>query len=202
MTVHPAALIYPGCRIEAGATIGPFAVIGFTEERPGGPETYIGKGVTIGPHAVIGAGCRVADFTNVSAGVSIGRNTKIGSNVELFHRAQIHDDAQIDDEAWIGGFICNRAIIGRRAVVYGRLIHRFVDAAVGIPEPSPIVEEEAFVGEHALLIGGVRIGRQAYVAAGAVVTADVPPFRLVVGIPARDRSRAPAPFLRRPAPRT
>lgn len=158
--------------------------------------------MTVGPHAVIGAGSRVADHSNVSAGVSIGRNTNVGSNVELFHRAQIHDYAEIGDEAWIGGFICNRAIIGPRAVVYGRLIHRFVDATVGVPESSPVVEEEAFVGEHALLIGGVRVGRQAYVAAGAVVTTDVPPLRLVVGIPARDRSEAPAPFLVRPPLRT
>lgn len=136
------------------AIVGPFAIVGFPGDKPASAKTYLGNDVTNGLHAVIGAGTPVADFTNVSAGVSVGQNTRIGKLVELFHRRRCINGSEIGDEAWVGGFICNRVVVSRRAVVYGRLIHRFVDAEVGVPEDSPIVEDEAFVGESAVLIGG------------------------------------------------
>jgi acetyltransferase-like isoleucine patch superfamily enzyme len=48
-----------------------------------------------------------------------------------------------------------------------------------------VVEQGAFLGANVTVLPGVRIGARSFVAAGAVVTSDVPPQRLVAGVPAR-----------------
>lgn len=68
--------------------------------------------------------------------------------------------------------------------------HGFSDRSVPIPdqdiELKPVViEEDVWIGTHALILPGVRIGRGAVVGAGAVVTSDLPPYSVAVGIPAR-----------------
>lgn len=195
MAVHSTAVVYPGTDIDESATVGPFAIIGYSFDIISEvAQTKIGREVRIGPYSIVGAGTTIGDHSCVSAGVSIGTNSVIGANTELFNRAEIHHDVLVGDAAWIGGYLCNQAVVGPSAVVYGRLIHRFVNAEVGIPEDSPVVEESAFVGDGAIIVGGVRVGFGAYVAAGTLVTRDVRRGRLVLGVPARDSGVAPKPF--------
>jgi acetyltransferase-like isoleucine patch superfamily enzyme len=60
-----------------------------------------------------------------------------------------------------------------------------------------LVEENATVGANAVVLPGVTIGRSAIVGAGAVVTRDVPPFSIAVGVPARVLKRVDEPSARR-----
>lgn len=50
---------------------------------------------------------------------------------------------------------------------------------------TPLIEDEVWIGPHAVIVGGVTIGRGSRIAAGAFVTDDIPPYSLVVGNPAR-----------------
>lgn len=207
--IHPTALIYPSVSMGKYVDIGPFTVVGQPRSVRSFGSVYhepsmehwdqprgcvLENGVTVSVHVVICDGSRICERAFVDAGVYIGHDSQIGPDVELFQRAQVLSRVTIEEEAWIGGFACNDSRIGRRAVVYGKLIHRFVDAIRGIPEEPPHVDEEAFVGEGAIVIGGVVIGKGAYVAAGSVVTCNVPPGRLYLGAPARDVGVAPKPF--------
>lgn len=61
--------------------------------------------------------------------------------------------------------------------------------------PRTVIEADAWVGYGSILIAGVRIGRVAIVGAGSVVTKDVPPYKIVAGVPAREiRDRFPNPL--------
>ena len=63
----------------------------------------------------------------------------------------------------------------------------------GVPEPRPIIiEDEAWIGARCIITKGVTIGKGAILAAGAVVTKDVPPFTLVAGNPARPIKTVPS----------
>ncbi|MCJ7507583.1 MAG: hypothetical protein MUO85_02480 [candidate division Zixibacteria bacterium] len=108
--------------------------------------------------------------------------------------ARIYHRVLIGEKAWIGGFICNDAIIESNTVVFGKLVHKFVNAIPGTPEKAPIIRKGAFIGMNAIVIGGIEIGIGSYVAAGAVLTKSTLPGRLYMGNPAKDVGPASSAF--------
>lgn len=81
------------------------------------------------------------------------------------------------------------AVLGGRATV-GKNCHIGAGAVLaGVIEPpsaNPVViEDDVLIGANAVILEGVRVGKGAVVAAGAVVTQDVPPHTVVAGIPAK-----------------
>ena len=148
----------------------------------------------------IGAGCKIGSGSRISAGsilgngsfcefdTFIGVDVHIGENVVFSYRAQVYDEAKIGDNSWIAGFVADRCKVGEKAVIQGRLIHKYNFASEKRPvldelETSPTIEDLVVVGQGAKVIG-VNIGREAYVAAGAIVTKDVAPGDIVAGNPA------------------
>lgn len=75
-----------------------------------------------------------------------------------------------------------------------------IDAAGHRSSGYPVVGDEVWIGAHAIVIGAVTIGRGARVAAGAVVTRDVPPGAIVGGNPARVLRESAVPDVGNPAP--
>lgn len=85
-----------------------------------------------------------------------------------------------------GVTIGNRVMIGTHAAI-SSLTHDYeaevmFDTLVRKPV---VIEDDVWIGSNAVVMPGVKLGRGAVVGAGAVVTQDVPPFAIVVGIPAR-----------------
>lgn len=84
----------------------------------------------------------------------------------------------------------NYVMFGPRVVIVGK-DHRFDRPGVpiifsGRPDPAPtLIESDVWIGANVTIIAGVRIGRAAIVAAGAVVTRDVPAYSIVGGVPAK-----------------
>ena len=81
------------------------------------------------------------------------------------------------------------AVIGARAEI-GQRCHIGAGAVVaGVLEPASaepvVIEDDVLIGANAVILEGVRVGHSAVVAAGAVVTEDVPPGWLAAGVPAR-----------------
>lgn len=200
--------VSPTSTVGPGTSIGEFSLLGYPRserkqfEGSGDDEAFwatsqgctIGANVKIAPRVFVGEGSIVEDESSLGESVYVGYDSELNKRVEVFHRAQIHDRVIIGQDSWIGGFICNDAKVGSRSVIYGKLIHRFVEAVVGVPEPPPEVGEDAFVGEGAIIIGGITIGSGAYVAAGSIVTKSVPEGALVAGNPARIVGKAPKAF--------
>lgn len=148
-----------------------------------GPLAVVYYDVEIGPETLIGDGASIRELSRIGARVVIGRG------VSLDRAVTVGDETRIMDKAHLtGGMVVGEKVFISTLVVttndstFGR---RYVEQSV----KAPVIESGAMIGGGASLLPGVRIGRNATVGSGAVVTADVQPETTVMGVPARERDR-------------
>jgi tetrahydrodipicolinate N-acetyltransferase len=121
----------------------------------------------------------------IEPGAFIREKVDIGERVIVMMGAVINIGAVVG----AGTMVDMNAVVGARALV-GRDCHIGAGAVLaGVLEPPSaapvIIEDEVLIGANAVVLEGCRVGRGSVVAAGAVVTADVPPLTVVAGQPAR-----------------
>jgi UDP-3-O-[3-hydroxymyristoyl] glucosamine N-acyltransferase len=179
--------------IDPTAQIAPTAVIGSTfrplldrRQLRVDRDTVIEAGVWIGQFAVIGRGVTIGANSLVEDCVGIQAGTVIGERVVVASRSWVGIGVTVGDDSVIKGHVGDSSRIGAGCRIAGDLIHRQLDPSLGwddpgSEEPAPIVEDGAFVGWRAVIIGGVNIGKGAYVCAGALVTRDVPAGHIASG---------------------
>jgi len=128
----------------------------------------------------------------------IGARTRIWatSHVRLGNQVYVGKDVHIEANCRIG----NYCLIANRVAIIGRHDHDFT--AIGFPVRfSPwigsqrfptrftgeeaVIEDDVWLGYGAIVLTGLTIGRGSIVAAGSVVTRDVPPYSIVAGVPAK-----------------
>jgi len=141
---------------------------------------WVGQFAVIGRGAIIGANSLIEDYAGVMAGSEIGKRVVVAA------RAWIGIGVTVGDDSVIKGHVGESVRIGKRCRIAGDLIHRQLDPSLpwddpGSEEPAPIVEDGAFVGWRAAIVGGINIGAGAYVCAGALVTRDVPAGHIACG---------------------
>ena len=146
--------------------------------------TRIGANCRIASHIVIYEGTQVRDGVSIDDHCRIGFDCVVGSNTRLVYAAFVCDRVRIGSNCVVAGFVCDGSVISDNAMVMGTLVHEFTRPHVpwGLIEPAPKIEDRAVVGFGAIVVGGVTIGHNSYVAAGAVVTKDMPPKSVVVGV--------------------
>ncbi|PTA67135.1 N-acetyltransferase [Deinococcus arcticus] len=159
--------------VGSGTSVGPHAVIFY--------DVMIGRNTLIGDGASIREQCRVGDQCIVSRYVTVNYNTTIGHRVKIMDLTHITGNAVIENDVFISTMVgtMNDNKMSLRSYRPGEII-------------GPHVQEGASIGGGAMLLPNVKIGRQATVAAGAVVTKVVPDGALVFGMPAKVRERRPA----------
>lgn len=134
----------------------------------------IGKGTKIWhfshimENSTLGDGCNLGQNVVVSPGVRLGSNVKVQNNVSIYTGVQLEDDVFCGPSMVFTNVINPRSHVNRRAE-YQRTL----------------VKKGATLGANCTVVCGVTIGRYAFVAAGAVVTHDIPDHALVMGIPAK-----------------
>ena len=141
----------------------------------------LGTGTTVWHLAQIREGARLGRSCIVGRGAYVGPGVIVGDNVKLQNYALVYEPARLEDGVFIGpAAVLTNDLHPRSSDVDGKLKRPADWDARGV-----VVREGASLGAHVTVIAGVVIGRWALAAAGAVVTADVPDFGLVAGVPAR-----------------
>jgi UDP-2-acetamido-3-amino-2,3-dideoxy-glucuronate N-acetyltransferase len=141
--------------------------------------------VTFGENVVVYSfanlyGCQIGDNTRVGPFVEIQQGVRIGANCKIQSHAFICTGVEIEDGVFVSHGVLFINDKYPRATAMGRLQEESDWELL-----PTIVELGATLGSGAIVAGGVRIGREALVGAGAVVTRDVQPGEVVVGNPAR-----------------
>jgi acetyltransferase-like isoleucine patch superfamily enzyme len=146
--------------------------------------------ITLAEHAVVHGALRAA---TPAARITVGRYSYIGPETRIVAEAAV----AIGDYVLIANDV---VILDSDMHAYDWQERRREAEAIARQEPysreavaaAPVViEDDAWIGAKATILKGVRIGRGAIVAAGAVVTSDVAPFTLVAGVPARPLRELP-----------
>ena len=139
----------------------------------------------VSPGAIIGDDTSIWHWAQVREGARIGRHCNIGKDAYLDVDVTVGDDCKIQNFAVLyrGLTVGNRVFIGPHACFTNDLYPRAVSPDWKVVPTK--VEDGASIGANATILCGITIGRSAMVAAGAVVTKDVPAQALVAGVPAR-----------------
>ena len=146
-------------------------------------QTKVGTGCTLGAGTKIYAGSMLEDEVETEDDVRIGWNATIGRRSRLMYRAQVYCGVVIGIECRVAGFVGDNTVFGDRVSSFGSFVHDYPHHTTTYePRPSAVVGDEVIVGWGAVIVGGVRIGRGAYLAANALVTRDVPEDHVAFGV--------------------
>ncbi len=125
---------------------------------------HIQRGAKIGAKCIFGQNCNVADE------VVIGNNVKVQNNVSIYTGTIIEDDVFLGPSCVLTNVSNPRSQVLRHSLYEKTLIRR-----------------GATIGANATIVCGITLGRYSFIAAGAVVTKDVPDYAFIVGVPGKQK---------------
>lgn len=136
--------------------------------------------------AQIGDGCRIWHWVHISGGARIGNDCSFGQNVFVGNDVVIGDRCKIQNNVSIYDAVHLEADVFCGPSMVFTNVYNPRSAVVRKEEYRPTrVRQGATIGANATIVCGVTIGHHAFIGAGAVVVDDVPPYALMVGVPAR-----------------
>jgi UDP-2-acetamido-3-amino-2,3-dideoxy-glucuronate N-acetyltransferase len=133
-----------------------------------GEGTKIWHFTHVMPHTKIGKGCNIGQNVHVAPHVTIGNNVKIQNNVSLYTGVDLEDDV------FCGPSMVFTNVVNPRSHVSRKDEYR-----------KTVVKRGASLGANSTIVCGHTVGAYAFIAAGAVVTRDVPDHALMMGVPAK-----------------
>jgi acetyltransferase-like isoleucine patch superfamily enzyme len=200
VSVHASAVVHDDVELGRDVTVGEHAVVG---KRPTLGRRSTARRGELQP-LVVGDGVAILAGAVVFAGTRLGRSVVVGDQACVRERCEIGDEVVVGR----GSLVENDTVVGPRTRIQANAyvtayttIEEDVFIAPGVVTTNddfmgrterrleamrgPTIRRGARVGGGAVLLPGVEIGEEAFVGAGAVVLADVPPRAVVVGNPAR-----------------
>ena len=134
----------------------------------------IGAGTRIWHFSHVSAGARIGEGCSLGQGVYVGNDVTIGRNVKIQNNVSVYDAVTLEDDVFCGPSMVFTNVANPRSAIPKKDEYR-----------PTLVRAGATLGANCTVVCGTTIGRHAFVAAGAVVTRDVPDHALVAGVPAR-----------------
>jgi acetyltransferase-like isoleucine patch superfamily enzyme len=155
----------------------------------------------IGEHAIIRSGSIIYANTTIGHRFQCGHQVLIRGEVTIGDRCVVHHKCTLEGRLRIGNgvkimahvYVPSRTIIGDFVFIGPGTT--FLNARLPMREGTvqgPTIEDHVCIGGGVTLCPGVRIGRGSFIAAGAVVSRDVPPGMLAMGVPARYQPLPPS----------
>ncbi|MGE0625207.1 MAG: Gfo/Idh/MocA family oxidoreductase [Pseudomonadales bacterium] len=154
-SLAPGSFVHPSSYVDAGAEIG--------------------AGTKIWHFCHVQANAKIGEKCSLGQNVNIGNNVVIGNNVRIQNNVSVFEGVEIENEVFCGPSMTFTNVSNPRVKYptgsesYGRTL----------------VRQGASIGAKAVIVCGHTIGRHAFIAAGAVVTKDVPDFAFMMGVPAK-----------------
>ena len=199
VTIHDGTTIGDGCVLDDGVVVGkrPRLSGHSTTPRGGLGGAEIGTGVCIGTHSVICAGalieadvvigdqCFIRERAHLLAACAIGRGSVVEPDVTVGARARIQTNVYLTR----GTLVEDDVFVGPGALTTNDDTMARHDGSYELRGAT--LRRACRVGGGAVLVPGVEVGEEAFVAAGAVVTRDVPARTVVMGVPARPVGEVP-----------
>ena len=157
-----------------------------TEMETGAARYFVHPSAVIDEPCEIGDGTKIWHFSHVMAGSKLGRGcnlgqnvvvspgVRIGNNVKIQNNVSIYTGVELEDDVFCGPSMVFTNVINPRSHVVRR--HEY---------QKTLVRRGASLGANSTIVCGTTIGRYAFIAAGAVVTHDIPDYALVMGVPAK-----------------
>ena len=149
-----------------GVTIHPSAIVDDGAE--------IGDGTRVWHWVHISGGARIGERCSFGQGVFVGNRVVIGDNCKVQNNVSIYDNVTLENDVFCGPSMVFTNVYNPRSAVSRKDEYR-----------DTLVKRGTTLGANCTIVCGVTIGEFAFVGAGAVVNADVKPYALMVGVPAR-----------------
>ena len=134
----------------------------------------IGKGSRIWHFTHLMSGCKIGERCNLGQNVMIASGVILGNNVKIQNNVSIYDGVICEDDVFIGPSAVFTNISNPRSSIIRKHLYK-----------KTTVKKGATIGANATIICGIEIGEYSFIGAGAVVTRNVEPYSIAVGVPAR-----------------
>lgn len=137
-------------------------------------DVQIGEGTKIWHFCHVQSGARIGKYCSFGQNVNISNHVKIGNGVKVQNNVSIYEGVEIEDDVFCGPSMVFTNDLTPRAP--------FPKGSAGYKKT--VIKHGASIGANATIVCGYTIGNWAMIAAGAVVTKNVPDYALVAGVPA------------------
>lgn len=139
-------------------------------------DVSIGKNTKIWHFSHIQSNASIGENCSIGQNVNVGNNVKIGNGVKIQNNVSIYEGVEIEDFVFCGPSMVFTNVIKPRSEFPQRGSKHYT---------RTLIKKSATLGANSTIVCGVTIGRYAAIAAGSVVTKDIPDFSMWMGAPAR-----------------
>jgi len=193
VVIHDGTRVGPGARIQDGAVLGKPVALGSRSKAPRDPVPPL----EIGPGAVIAAGAVVVAGARIGAGAFVGDQAHVRERAAIGEESAIGRGSQVDFDVSVGArvrvqtgcYLAARSVVEDDVFVAPGVVttndKHAARHAADYELEGVLLRRASRIGGGAVLLPGVEVGEEALVAAGSVVTSDVAPRTVVMGVPAR-----------------
>ena len=151
------------------------------------PECFIHPTTIVDENVEIGKGTKIWHFSHIQSGAKIGKNCSFGQNVNVSNNVVIGNGVKVQNNVSIyeGVELEDFVFCGPSCVFTNDLTPRARYPKGSNGYKKTLIRHDATLGANCTIVCGITVGAYATVAAGAVVTKDVKPHSLMVGVPAK-----------------
>lgn len=151
-------------------------------------KLFIHETAVVDDGAQIGNGTKIWHFCHVMGTAQIGENCVLGQNVFIGNKAVLGNNVKVQNNVSVyEGVVCENDVFLGPSMVFTNVVNP--RSAVNRKEEfkKTLVKKGATIGANATIVCGTTLGEYCFIGAGAVITKDVKPFALMVGVPARQK---------------